>query len=135
MFLTPTNDTPPKDGGEDKKEDDDEEDGSDDNDDENKTEENPNPNLSPTSVPTVIESFSCAYWPQSDEITNLPSPLLHGRMFVTAAGLYFVGWGKFKLILEFERIKETKKQSTLSGAVDNALLLVCDDGKEYFFGR
>ncbi|GMH87157.1 hypothetical protein TrST_g6221 [Triparma strigata] len=85
-------------------------------------------------VPTVIESFSCAYWPQSDDDTNLPSPLLHGRMFVTAAGLYFVGWGKFKLILEIERIVETKKESTLAGTVDNALLLVCEDGKEYFFG-
>ena len=84
--------------------------------------------------PTVIESFSCAYWTQSDDKTSIASPLLHGRMFVTAAAIYFVGWGKFKLILELEDIVETRKESTAMGAVDNALLLVCSDGKEYFFG-
>ena len=96
---------------------------------------NASTSTSSSEPPTVIESFSCAYWTQSDDKTSIASPLLHGRMFVTAAAIYFVGWGKFKLILELEDIVQTRKESTAMGAVDNALLLVCSDAKEYFFGR
>ena len=84
--------------------------------------------------PNVIESYSCAYWPQKKDESTLPSPLLHGRMFVTAGAIYFVGWGKFKMCINVERIAAVKKDTTALGAVDNALVIEDLDGKSYFFG-
>ena len=69
-----------------------------------------------------------------EDSASIPSPLLHGRLYVTASAMYFVGWGKFKLSIQLEHIKSVSKERTAGGALDNALLLVDVEGKEFFFG-
>lgn len=59
--------------------------------------------------PTVIDSYSCAYWPEEKE--GSMSPLLHGRMFVTSQKMYFIGWGDKKLILKWEDVVSITKDS------------------------
>ncbi|GMI43589.1 hypothetical protein TeGR_g4361 [Tetraparma gracilis] len=83
-------------------------------------------------TPVVIESFTCAYYP-SDTSESL-SPILHGRIFVTANAMYFVGWGNFKLVINLTDIAETSKETTAKGVVDNGLKLVTKQGATYFFG-
>ena len=62
-----------------------------------------------TMPPTVIDSYSCAYWPKEEE--GFMSPLLHGRMFVTSQKMYFIGWGDKKLILKWEDVVSITKDS------------------------
>ena len=62
-----------------------------------------------TMPPTVIDSYSCAYWPKEEE--GFVSPLLHGRMFVTSQKMYFIGWGDKKLILKWEDVVSITKDS------------------------
>ena len=62
-----------------------------------------------TMPPTVIDSYSCAYWPEEKE--GSMSPLLHGRMFVTSQKMYFIGWGDKKLILKWEDVVSITKDS------------------------
>ena len=62
-----------------------------------------------TMPPTVIDSYSCAYWPKEEE--GFMSPLLHGRMFVTSHKMYFIGWGDKKLILKWEDVVSITKDS------------------------
>ena len=81
--------------------------------------------------PTVIDSFSCAYWPKEEE--GHFSPLLHGRMFCTSTTMYFVGWGDKKIVLPWETVISISKETTAYGTVPNALLITHDDGS-YFFG-
>ena len=81
--------------------------------------------------PTVIDSFSCAYWPKEEE--GHFSPLLHGRMFCTSTNMYFVGWGDKKIVLPWETVISISKETTAYGTVPNALLITHDNGS-YFFG-
>ena len=62
-----------------------------------------------TMPPTVIDSYSCAYWPEEKE--GSMSPLLHGRLFVTSQKMYFIGWGDKKLILKWEDVVSITKDS------------------------
>ena len=84
----------------------------------------------------VIESFSCCYW--KDEKDNQGSnslispPLTHGRMFVTADAIYFVGWGHLKIILDHVECKSIQKEKAV--LADNAISILMKDGKNYFFG-
>lgn len=83
-------------------------------------------------APTVIQSFSCAYWPKDDE--GHISPLLHGRMFATTKRCYFVGWTGKKIMLDWKRVIKVEKEVTFYGLVPNAVLVTYDDGQEYLFG-
>ena len=86
-------------------------------------------------APTVIESFSCAYWPKEGE--GYLSPLLHGRLFVTSRTMYFVGWGGKKIVLNLEDVVTVSKEKNLMGTIDNSLKIVYNDEDEessYFFG-
>jgi len=83
--------------------------------------------------PTIIESFSCAYWPKETE--GFISPLLHGRMFVTSTAMYFIGWGDKKLILKWEDVISITKDTI--GPLDNSIRVTYDVGEgesSYFFG-
>jgi len=86
--------------------------------------------------PTVIQSYSCAFWPRTDE--RGLSPLLHGRMFCTSSKMYFVGWGGKKIVLRWSDVVSVHKDTTVNGIVDNALRIVMVDSEEYdssyFFG-
>ena len=85
--------------------------------------------------PTVIESFSAAYWPKDDE--GYISPLLHGRIFLTANQLYFVGWGDKKIVLDWKDVLSVKKATNLMGGIDNSLSVAyMKDSEEscLFFG-
>lgn len=84
-------------------------------------------------IPTVIQSFSCAYWPKDSE--GHIAPLLHGRMFVTSIStLCFVGWAGKKIALNFEEIMSVEKEATLYGLVPNALLIKTNDDQDFLFG-
>jgi hypothetical protein len=74
-----------------------------------------------TILPTVIDSYSCAYWPKEGE--GFVSPLLHGRMFVTSQKMYFIGWGDKKLILKWEDVASITKDSI--GPVSALFLSFC----------
>ena len=90
------------------------------------------PNETP---PTVIGSFSAAYWPKDDE--GYISPLLHGRIFLTANQLYFVGWGDKKIVLDWKDVLSVKKATNLMGGIDNSLSVAyMKDSEEscLFFG-
>jgi len=85
--------------------------------------------------PRVINSFSCAYWPNENE--GYISPLLHGRLFATSETMYFVGWGDKKIMLKWEDVIVVEKASTIMGTVDNAIRIAFDSGdgpSSYFFG-
>mmetsp|Transcript_3490 Transcript_3490/g.6409 ORF Transcript_3490/g.6409 Transcript_3490/m.6409 type:complete len:1355 (+) Transcript_3490:139-4203(+) len=85
--------------------------------------------------PSIIESFSCAYWPKEGE--GHLSPLLHGRLFLTSNIMYFVGWGDKKLILNLADIVNVTKATNLLGTIDNSLRVVyeSENGESsYFFG-
>lgn len=85
--------------------------------------------------PTVIESFSCAYWPTEGE--GHISPLLHGRMFATSSHMYFVGWGGKKIVLNWKDVTNVKKEKNMMGTIDNALRVTfnSESGESsYFFG-
>jgi len=85
--------------------------------------------------PTVIDSFSCAYWPREGEGYI---PLLHGRLFVTSPAMYFIGWGDKKIVLKWEDVTAVEKATNMMGALDNALRLTYDSSEggesSYFFG-
>lgn len=87
-------------------------------------------------APNVIDSFSCAYWPKESE--GHFSPLLHGRMFVTGDAFFFIGWGGKKIVAKWMDCASVKKDTTVSGLVDNAITITCLDENEkqtsYFFG-
>merc|ERR1712238_117323 len=85
--------------------------------------------------PTIIDSFSCAYWPREDE--NYMSPLLHGRMYCTSDKMYFTGWSDKKIILDWTDVKGITKETTAMGTVPNALKITFNDvdsESSYFFG-
>jgi hypothetical protein len=85
--------------------------------------------------PTVIESFSCAYWPQEGE--GYLSPLLHGRIFATADAMYFVGWGGKKIELKWRDVVCVEKAKNLMGTIDNAIRVTFETAESngaYFFG-
>jgi hypothetical protein len=75
----------------------------------------------PKLPPTIIESFTCAYWPNKTDGEQSLSPLLHGRMFCTSHKLYFVGWGGKKIVLPWHQVASAYKDTTVNGMVDNAL--------------
>lgn len=83
-------------------------------------------------IPTVIQSFSCAYWPKDSE--GHMSPLLHGRMFATSESCYFVGWAGKKIVFNWVNATRVEKEVTFYGLVPNAILITCEDGKDYLFG-
>ena len=83
-------------------------------------------------IPTVIQSFSCAYWPKDSE--RHISPLLHGRMFATSSSCCFVGWAGKKIVLQWKNVSRVEKEVTFYGLVPNAVLITCDDGNDYLFG-
>jgi len=84
-------------------------------------------------IPTIIQSFSCAYWPKDSE--GHISPLLHGRMFVASnSTLCFVGWAGKKIELNFEEILSVEKEATLYGLVPNVLLIKTNDEQDFLFG-
>lgn len=93
-----------------------------------------------SSPPTVIDSFSCAWWPKEGESTSLyglQSPLLHGRLFVTSSAMYFIGWGDKKIVLKWEDVTAVAKATNMMGALDNSLRVTFDSGEvesSYFFG-
>jgi hypothetical protein len=107
--------------------------------------------------PRVINSFSCAYWPNENE--GYISPLLHGRLFATSESkylgpydsfarivslilltfhlimnsliviaMYFVGWGDKKIRLKWEDVIVVEKASTIMGTVDNSIRIAFDSG-------
>ena len=83
--------------------------------------------------PTVIDSFSCAYWP--NEKDSFISPLLHGRLFATSSAMYGIFWGDKKLILKWSDVDSVQKESI--GPLDNSLRISFNEGKgesSYFFG-
>jgi hypothetical protein len=85
--------------------------------------------------PTVIESFSCAYWPKEGE--GYLSPLLHGRLFLTSNAMYFVGWGDKKIVLNLEDIVSVSKEKNMMGTIDNSLCVMYESEageSSYFFG-
>jgi hypothetical protein len=85
--------------------------------------------------PTVIESFSCAYWPKEGE--GHLSPLLHGRLFLTSKAMYFVGWGDKKIVLNLEDIVSVSKEKNIMGTIDNSLCVQYESEaveSSYFFG-
>ena len=85
--------------------------------------------------PSIIESFSCAYWPKEGE--GHLSPLLHGRLFLTSNTMYFVGWGDKKLILDLADVVNVTKAKNMLGTIDNSLRVVyeSENGESsYFFG-
>jgi len=85
--------------------------------------------------PTIIASFSCAYWPKTSE--GHISPLLHGRMFVTSSTMYFIGWTDKKIVLNWSDAISVTREKTMAGTVDNALQITYDSGEgesSYFFG-
>jgi hypothetical protein len=85
--------------------------------------------------PTIIKSFTCAYWPKEGE--GYLSPLLHGRLFVTAKTMYFVGWGEKKIVLHLQDAVKVKKATNLMGAIDNSLRITYVEDEEessYYFG-
>ena len=85
--------------------------------------------------PTVIESFSCAYWPKEGE--GYISPLLHGRLFATSDTMYFVGWGGKKIVLSWKDVTSVSKETNMMGAIDNSLrvsFVTEDVQSSYFFG-
>lgn len=85
--------------------------------------------------PSIIESFSCAYWPKEGE--GYFSPLLHGRLFLTSNTMYFVGWGDKKIVLDLAEIVNVTKAKNLMGTIDNSLRVVyeSENGESsYFFG-
>jgi len=85
--------------------------------------------------PSIIDSFSCAYWPKEGE--GHLSPLLHGRLFLTSNTMYFVGWGDKKIVLDLADVVDVTKAKNLLGTIDNSLRVVytSDDGESsYFFG-
>lgn len=85
--------------------------------------------------PSVIESFSCAYWPKEGE--GYLSPLLHGRLFATAEAMYFVGWGGKKIELKWKDVVTVEKAKNLMGTIDNALRVTFETKESkgaYFFG-
>ena len=83
-------------------------------------------------APRVIESFSCAFWPPTGH--NSLSPLVHGRIFVTANAVYFVGWGNLLHIVNLSDIATVTKEKTAAGAVDNGLEIIDKEGGTHFFG-
>jgi len=88
-----------------------------------------------SSPPTVIDSFSCAYWPRESE--GHFSPLLHGRLFVTSSAMYFIGWGDKKIVLKWEDVTAISKATNMMGALDNSLRVAYENGdgeSSYFFG-
>ena len=85
--------------------------------------------------PSIIESFSCAYWPKEGE--GYLSPLLHGRLFLTPNTMYFVGWGDKKIVLDLADVNTVTKAKNMMGTIDNSLRVDynTDDGESsYFFG-
>lgn len=76
--------------------------------------------------PTIIESFSCAYFPLSSGSNSGGSsslsltPLLHhGRMFITAEKMYFIGWGDKKVMVDWKDVTNVTKEPYMM--IDNNL--------------
>jgi len=82
-------------------------------------------------TPRVVESFSCSFWPTTG---GGISPLVHGRIFVTANAIYFVGWGSSKVVINVSDIEDVTRQKTAGGTVDNALEVTLKGGEAFFFG-
>lgn len=85
--------------------------------------------------PSIIDSFSCAYWPKEGE--GYLSPLLHGRLFLTSNTMYFIGWGDKKIVLDLADVTKVTKAKNLMGTIDNSLRVVyeTENGESsYFFG-
>jgi len=84
--------------------------------------------------PTIIESYSCAYWPKVDESGLF---MQHGRMFATGKTMFFVGWGTKKVVFDWENVISLEKETTAMGIMDNAINIKCREGNKeisYFFG-
>lgn len=84
--------------------------------------------------PTIIESYSCTYWPRFEGGGML---LPHGRMFVTSNTMFFIGWGTKKVIFNWENVVSVEKGTTALGMIDNAIDIKCREGEKeesYFFG-
>jgi hypothetical protein len=84
--------------------------------------------------PTIIESYSCTYWPRYEGAGIL---LPHGRMFVTSKTMFFIGWGTKKIVFNWEDVISVEKGTTALGLMDNAIDIKCREGdkeESYFFG-